>query len=77
MSTDNGILAWVPGDCIGAAANQLPRAGQAQPDQRDADVVVEVPDLGAVRITFRLNAYRHGRSRLWHWTAVRADLVLP
>jgi hypothetical protein len=36
--------------------------------------VSDVPDLGAVRITYVLNSYAHGRSRHWHWLAVHAEM---
>lgn len=75
MTTDNGILARVPGEYIAAGASTLPKAGADQEGELVRLVVVEVPDLGAVRISYRLRSYRHGRSRLWHWLAVRGDVV--
>lgn len=74
MTSENGILARVPGQYIAAGGADLPAAGPEQESQPVRHVVVDdVPDLGAVRITYRLNSYRQGRSRRWHWLAVRAD----
>lgn len=69
----NGILTQVGGQHIASASLQLPAASQAEQDEPQRTVTVEVPDLGRVRITFQLNTYRHGKSRHWHWLAVRAD----
>lgn len=68
----NGILARVPGQFISAGSKQLPPAGAHEQAERQT-VLPDVPDLGAVRITYRLNRYKHGRSWHWHWVAVRAD----
>jgi hypothetical protein len=70
----NGILAKVSGALIAQGANQLPPAGADQPQQQEV-VFQDVPYLGAVRITYELNSYSHGRSKHWHWRAVRADLA--
>ena len=73
--TDNGILAKVRGEYIAEGSKRLPPASSEEQAQPDRSVTLEVPQLGEVCITYRLNSYRHGRSRLWHWKAVRADLV--
>lgn len=76
MAEDNGILARVPGPLIGAGNSQLPKAGPEQEGEPVRQVVVRnVPDLGAVRITFRLRTYRHRRTRLWHWVADHAEVI--
>lgn len=69
----NGLLAYVSGDLLGAAAATLPKAAEGEPERRQVDL--DVPGRGRMRITYRLNTYRHGRSRRWHWVAERADLV--
>lgn len=71
--SDNGILAYVGGQYIAAGSAKLPAAKSSEPEERTA--MLEVPDLGLVRITYRLNSYKHGRSRHWHWLAVKADRV--
>jgi hypothetical protein len=73
MTTDNGILAKVPGEYIGEGSKRLPAACAEEATQPERSVTLTVPQLGEVRLTYRLNSYRHGRSRLWHWRAVRAD----
>ena len=70
----NGILTKVLADYIGQGADSLPEAGPDEPAERQA-IVPGVPDLGDVRITYRLNSYKHGRSRRWHWLAVFAEKV--
>lgn len=74
MTEDNGMLAWVPGDFIAAGIAQLPLAGPGEEDAPVRQVVVDVPDLGPVGITYELRTYRHRKTRLWHWVAVRAEL---
>lgn len=69
----NGILALVRGDSIAAGSKQLPPASEAESHEPRRSTVIDVPDLGPVRITYQLNTYRHGRSRLWHWVAAHAE----
>lgn len=66
----NGVLGRVPGDIVGAAGRQLPPAREGELKQRE--VVVDVPDLGRVRITYRLASHKR-RSMHWFWNAERAD----
>lgn len=72
----NGILGRVPGPLVSHGAQQLPQAGPQELTQQRS-VVLEVPGMGAVRITYALNSYKRGRSRHWHWLAVRADHQQP
>lgn len=72
---DNGILAQIRGDVIGAAAARLPRAGSDQPPELTADVDAG-PPVGLVRIRYRLQRHRHGKSQTWFWVAVHAEKVL-
>lgn len=69
----NGILSKVPGDLIGAGARQLPPPCAQEEATPDRHVTLQVPHLGLVRISYELRSYRRGRSRFWHWQAVRAD----
>lgn len=74
MSVDNGILAHVGGAFIAAGMNQLPMPDAKQEPGRT--VVIDVPDLGWVRITYKLDWYQHGRSgKFWHWVATHAARV--
>lgn len=67
---ENGILRLIPGDIIGGRPELPPaREGQSTPQV----VVVDVPDLGPVRITYQLASYSHGKSKTWHWRPERAD----
>jgi len=73
----NGVLSWMGGDRIAQAARQLPAAGPEHAAKPRREVVVQgVPHFGAVRVTYELDSYRHGRSRHWHWRAVRADPLM-
>lgn len=74
MSVDNGILALIPGHCVGGASSELPPAGPDQAGQPVHQVVRFVPGVGSVRLTYRLSSYRHGKSRYWHWVAEHAEL---
>lgn len=72
---DNGILALIPGDTVGGSSSELPPAGPDQAAQPVHQVVTLVPNVGRVRITYRLSSYRHGKSRYWHWVAEHAERV--
>jgi hypothetical protein len=72
----NGILNQARGSFVADACGILPSPRGAAQDE-EATVDMEVPDLGLVRFTFQANTYRHGRSRHWHWKAVRAELAQP
>jgi hypothetical protein len=77
VPSGNGVLTRVRGSFVAEAAASLPPARDVAAAAPPAQVTIEVPDLGLVQITFTVNTYRHGRSRHWHWRAVRADLVQP
>lgn len=66
-----GILTWLAGGIISGGSMELPPAGPEQPES--AQAVVDAAHLGKVRITYALKSYKHGRSKHWHWVAVRAD----
>jgi hypothetical protein len=74
--SDNGVLTRVRGSFVAEACAKLKPAREAVQDEQ-ARVALGVPDVGLVEFTFKANTYRHGRSRHWHWIAVRADLVQP
>ena len=65
----NGILAWVPGQIVSAGSKGLPPAG---PGLQPQIVQVDVPDLGAVNVTYEAYQYNHRRSPMWSWRAVWA-----
>ena len=72
MDEDNGILAQIPGEHVARAGNLLPPA--AAGEDSIATVLFEVPDVGYVRMRFKLMSSRRGKSRLWFWTATHAEL---
>lgn len=76
LDEDNGILSQLRGDVIGSAAARLPRAGSDQPPELTADVDAG-PPVGPVRIRYRLQRHRHGKSQTWFWVAVHADCLSP
>lgn len=71
----NGILAKVPGDWISRGMQQLPPAGPELAAQAVRVVQLQVPDLGAVRITYELRSHKRARSRSWFWAATHAKLI--
>ena len=78
-SSTNGVLSWIGAGAISEGAARLPQAGPEQEHQpRRSVVLTALERFGAVRVTYRLASYRHGRSRHWHWCAVHADpIVIP
>lgn len=74
LDDDNGILAEIRGDVIGAAAARLPRAGRDQVAELVADADAG-PPLGMVRIRYQAKRHRHGKSQSWFWVAVHAEKV--
>ncbi len=70
---EHGILAQVGGQFIAAGSDSLPKAGPGEDSLQT--VVVEVPSLGKVQLTYQLKTHKHGKSRNWFWVAVRADAV--
>lgn len=72
---NNGILASVPGQAIGAGSQSLPRPGPGQPAELAA--VVDAGHRGWVRILYRLKSHRHGKNVTWFWNAYFAEQVEP
>jgi hypothetical protein len=73
----NGILARMGGTYVSAGSDLLPPADASQQDQPERRVVIDVPGLGAVRITYRLQSYRHYKNKFWRWSAEHAEVVEP
>lgn len=71
MSKVNGVLSRIGGQYIGGTADKLPPAQAGELPERQ--VVIDVPDLGRVRITYMLARHRHYRTERWSWRAVWAD----
>ncbi len=75
MGVDNGILVKIRGEDISAGGKMLPPAGPRQPPELSA--VVDTPDFGKVRITYRLKSSPRKKTGLWFWTACHAAVVSP
>lgn len=73
--TDNGILAYVGAPYVAQGCKMLPTASASEASAPRRSVVLDVPDLGPVRITYELNSYRHYKSRYWHWVSKHAERV--
>jgi hypothetical protein len=68
--SDMDILARIPGEFVGMAAQSLPAAETTS--EAFCDARVQLPNGSIVVITFRRVSHRHGRSRHWFWSAIRA-----
>ena len=68
--TDPELLARIPGEYVGLAAESLPHAATSGDTFRN--VAVQLPDGRRVVITFRRLSHQHGRARHWFWSAIRA-----
>jgi hypothetical protein len=67
-----GILGSVPGDWIARGSKELPAPGPADTEPRR--VVLEVPRVGRVRLSYRATQARHrGKTSHWFWCAERAE----
>jgi hypothetical protein len=72
LNLDNGVLARVRGEEIGAASQTLPRPGPDQPKHMTVDI--DTVNAGRVRLTFHLSSYKRPRKQqFWYWLAKRAD----
>ena len=70
---DNGVLARIPGQLIALASQTLPQPSAGKPPELHAEV--DVPEIGRVRIRFRLKNSTRGKWTNWFWTAVFAEAV--
>lgn len=69
----NGILTKVPGELIARASETLPPPGAGKPAEMQAEI--DVPDIGRVRIKYRLKSSTRRKWTNWFWTAVFAEVV--
>jgi hypothetical protein len=67
------MLARIPGQYVAEALKTLPPAENAKLDVME--VLIEVPNLGAVRITATRMKHKKGKSTHYFWTAENAALV--
>ena len=72
VSTSENILPLVPGPYLAAALNTLPHAEIAAADTLEA--TVEVPGIGAVRVTAKRLKAKRGKSSHYFWTPASATL---
>jgi hypothetical protein len=72
MSDDaDRLLDRIPGQYIAEALKTLRNAEKSTLDA--IDVVIDVPNMGAVRITANRMKHKKGRSTHYFWNADRAD----
>jgi hypothetical protein len=64
------LLYKIPGEYIARAASSLPDAKTAADDIQD--IIISVPRLGKVRISFRPFKQQRGKITSWLWTAENA-----
>jgi hypothetical protein len=69
--TEENILARIPGQYIAQALNTLPNAEKAELDVME--VLIDIPNLGAVLITAKRMKHKKGKSRHYFWNADRAE----
>lgn len=72
---DNGILAQIRGEILGAAWKTLPPADHTELPER----VVEIdagPPLGMVRVRYRLARHKRGKDIHWFWVAFHAERLV-
>lgn len=70
----NGMLARVPGNYIARGSQELPAPSKGQPEK--LQTVIDVANLGRVRITYRLMDARHrGKGGHCFWTACHAETI--
>lgn len=70
VMSDNGILSRIPGQYISRALRTLPNAETATDEQMEA--TIDVPGIGAVRITAKRFRHKKGKAVMYFWTAERA-----
>jgi hypothetical protein len=61
------ILARIPGQYVAQALNTLPNAEKAALDVME--VLIDVPNIGAVRITAKRMKHKKGKSTHYFWNA--------
>lgn len=70
----NGVLTRVLADEVASALHKLPTASSSQPQTMQADAHASLL-RGDVRITFRLNSHKRGKSLHYFWSAFYAELL--
>lgn len=73
FNESNGILAKIPGALVSRGMDGFPPAGDGQAAEMQGEV--DVPDIGRVRIRYRLKCSRHHKNTHWFWGACFAELV--
>jgi hypothetical protein len=72
-NSDNGILSRIPAQFIARALNTLPPAETAT--DQFMETTVDVPELGAVRITAKRFKHKKGKRSIYFWTAEKAVTI--
>jgi hypothetical protein len=58
---------------IAHASHTVPPPGAGKPAELHAEI--DVPDIGRVRVRYRLMSSRHHKHTNWFWNACFAELV--
>jgi hypothetical protein len=72
MAKEN-VLAFIPGDCISAAAQTLPDA--ATDTETFREVEIDVPQWVKAKIRFKRFHFKRGKTDRWFWTAESAERI--
>jgi hypothetical protein len=67
------LLPRIPGPYLARALNTLPPAETAPDEIMEA--IINVPELGTVRITAKRFRHKKGKAVMYFWTASRAERV--
>ena len=73
MSDGENILSRVPKNLLTRALKKLPAADMWQADT--AETTIDVPGLGAVRVTARRTEGKPGKASQYFWTPEKATAV--
>jgi hypothetical protein len=70
---EDNLLAKIPGDYVAKAAQSLPPAATATFDT--AGAMLEVPNIGKVRLTFDRFRSKRGKAVHYFWRVKSAELI--
>ncbi len=71
--TDSNLLVTIPGQYIAQGSRNLPNADTSTDETLQA--VVDVPNIGRVRLTYKRFSHKRSRSHYFFWTVESAELI--